>query len=256
MHGHDSARPPRRAASRRRRFGMLAAAALAAVGAALGVSFTADTGFTQVTVSGTSPSKLVFTSQADLPTATQDITFRVSQLEGAVDPTIPTPASFSPVANAAGTVSSKGDIALIDARTSSAQAPYENVQIYLANLKQLQAAYTQFAWPIRLYEGQFDDGGTPNSPTGDHMYWDTTNTLLAASQHLYLTNTGGYLSFRIPTKGNNVLGNIIEVQLGEDATVNPDTDTGDGGSYYTVCTSSCSGGTISPTFYVSVTPSP
>jgi hypothetical protein len=257
MTGHDHSRTGRKPGFFRRRFGILGVFALTVLGAYLGISFTADTGTTSVSVSAGSTSKLVFTQQSDLPT-TQNITFRVSFIKDAVtaNDRTPTAPNWTPVAGTAGAVTTKGDLALIDARSSSAgNATQETVTIYITNLKALQATYSSFAFPIRLYQGQFDDNGTPGTIGDDTMQWATSGTLIESE---YLTNTSGYVSFRIPTAGNDVAGNVVAVQLGQDGTVSPDTTTGDGGAFYTVCTdtvTTCPSGTLDPTFYITVQPS-
>lgn len=253
MQGHDPASATARARRRRRRFALLAASAIAVVAAALGVSFTADTAVNTPTVTALTKSKLVFVQASDIP-STQGFTFRVASQLTPLDPTTPSAPVMTPVAGAAGTVTQKGDIALIDARTSSARATTERVTIYLANLKALQSAYTQFAFPIRLYNGYFNDEGTPTIGGDDSMSWTAgPSDLLSQSQNLYLTNTGGYLSFTLQTQPDNSPGDVVAVQLGEDGSVSPATTTGDGGSFYTVDTSTP--GSLSPTFYISVTTS-
>lgn len=220
----------------RRRFMVMAIVALAALAVALGVSFTADTGTTTVSVTAGTTSSLVYSASATL---TGGLTFKVSAGTTATSP------SWTPVAGSAGSVTSKGDIALIDARTASAGgAANLTVTIYVTNLAALQKTYSSFAWPIRLYSGKFT-AGSPGTTD-----WSSA-AIVANSDTTYLTNTGGFLSFTVPTEGDATQGNLIEVQLGGDTA-------GDGGSFYTTCTDTsgtCSGGSLSPTFFVTAQPS-
>jgi hypothetical protein len=247
-------------ARRRRRFALVAVAGLGALAVALGFSFTADTGTTTVNVTAGSTSKLVFTQTADLPT-TQKLTFRVASIVDVDTGNDRTPAApdWQPVAGSAGSVTTKGDLALIDARAASAGgASNLTVTVYVTNLPALQKAYSSFAFPIRLYQGQFDDNGTSGTIGDDTMSWATSGTLVSASASTYLTGTGGFLSFSLPTEGNDVAGNVVAVQLGEDGTSSPAATTGDGGSFYTVCTDTsgaCSGGSLNPVFFVTAQPS-
>lgn len=247
MEAHDETPSSRRARARRRRLAFVAAAALAVVAAALGISFTADTAVNQATASPLTTAKLVYTPADTLPTG---FAFRVSTITNG-DPTVATPATLTPVAGAAGTVTSKGDIALVDARSSSTgNQGHERITVYLANLKQLQAVYSQFTFPIRVYEGTFN-----HQPSSDGTNWNAGADLLAASANTYLTNTVPFVSFTVPTEANDTLGNVLAIQLAADGDTFPGSTTSDGGSFYTVCTNTattCTGGSLNPQFYISV----
>ena len=255
MKGHETSPRPGRAHVRRRRFGILALATLAAAGAALGISFTADTAVNTASPTALSTASLVYTPTDTLPTG---FTFRVATVTdpgNLGDHTVAVAPTLTPVAGTAGTVTAKGDLAVVDARAASTgNQGHERITIYLTNLKQLQAAYTQFAFPIRVYQGMFDHETLP-SPL-DSTEWDAgSGFLLPASANTYVTNTVPNVSFTVPTLGNAVMGNVLAIQLGEDGTSSPGTTTGDGGSFYTVCTktsTTCAGGSLSPQFYIAV----
>lgn len=220
-------------ARRRRRFLVVSVAALAVLAAALGVSFTADSGSTTVSVSAGTTNPLVFPRGVTLST---DKKFKVS---GSITGTSP---SWSPVAGTSGSVTTKGDLAFIDGRTTSAGgATRLTITVYVTNLPALQKTYGSFAFPVRLY------GGTYNGTT---TVW-TSPTTLASSDTTYLTNTGGFLSFSVDTAASGNAGSAIGVQLGGDVT-------GDGGSFYTVCTDTsdvCTGGSLGPSFFITAQPS-
>lgn len=223
----------RRFRLKRRRFLAVAIVGLAALAVAMGVSFTADTGSTTVTVNAGTTSSLVSTG-----TLSGGLSYKVS---GGTSPTAP---SWTPVAGSAGSVTTKGDLALVDARSSSAGGATQlTITVYVTNLPALQKTYSSFAWPVRLYSGTFNSVGPSTSWTG--------SAIVASSNTTYLTNTGGYVSFTVPTQGDNTLGNVIDVQLGGDTS-------GDGGSFYTVCTDTsgtCTGGSLNPTFFITAQPS-
>jgi hypothetical protein len=221
-----------RFAVRRRRFVLVAIVALAALAVALGISFTADTGTQTTSVTAGTTSPLVFTSSTGMPA---NLTFRIS---GTQTPTLP---SWTPVAGAAGTVTAKGDLALIDGRTASAGgAGNLTISVYATNLAALQKDYSAYALPIRLYSGTFD--GTTTTWTFDN----TNATEVTATKTTYLTNTGGYVHWSVPTGTNTVYA----LQMGEDTTTansSAPSKIGDGGSFYTISTTA---GTLNPTFFI------
>jgi hypothetical protein len=220
----------RRFRLKRRRFLAVAVVGMAALAVAMGVSFTADSGSTTVSVTAGSTSPLVFTG-----TLSGDISkYKVS---GGTSRTAP---NWTPVSGSAGSVTTVGDLAIIDARSASAGgATNLTITIYVTNLPALQKMYSSFAWPIRLYSGKYTATGTVTDWSGA--------AIVASSDTTYLTNTGGYLSFSVPTAADDTLGNIVAVQLGGDGG-------SDGGSFYTVSTTAA-GGSLNPTFFITAQPS-
>jgi hypothetical protein len=215
---------------RRRRFLVVAIAALVAVGAALGVSFTADTGTTDVTITPGTTGSLVYASGATLPTG---FTFKKSGTGTAGAP------AWSPVAGSAGSVTTPGDLAVIDARTASAGgASNLTVTVYVTNLAALQKDYSSFAWPVRIYSGTF-------TAAGPSTVW--SSTYIANTDKSYLTNTGGYLTFTVPTAADATAGNVLGVTIG-------DVGSTSSGSFYTTSTTA-SGGSLSPQFFITAQPS-
>lgn len=225
--------PARMGARRRRRFLIVSIAALAVLAAALGVSFTADSGSSTVSVSAGTTNPLVF---ARGTTLSGGKTFKVG---GNTTGTAP---AWSPVAGTAGSVTTKGDLGFIDGRTTSAGgATRLTITVYVTNLPALQKTYSSFAFPVRLYGGTYD---------GTTTVWTGASTL-ASSDTTYLTNTSGFLSFSVATAASGAAGSAIAVQLGGDTS-------GDGGSFYTVCTDTagtCTGGSLSPSFFITAQPS-
>lgn len=262
----------RRFRTRRRRFLLVATAALAAVAAAMGISFTADTGTSTVTVSAGSSSSLVFTV-ADhalganiLPadgtgtshpviwggtTATSALAYattaHTTSNQSAIDSSVLP--NWSPVAGAAGTVTSAGDLFVIDGRTESAGGSgHITVNVYVTNLADLQKAYSSFAWPVDLYVEDASTvvsgsvtvkGGTGDGTNGGSGGWHmvdathpTGSTMTVAANTFYLTNTGGFLSYYLPTGADR----FYEIAL--DAA----------GSFYTV--NSGTAANLRPTFFV------
>lgn len=245
----------RRFRSRRRRFLLVATAALAAVGIAMGVSFTADTGTASISVSAGTSNPLVFpvAGGASLPSGatwgsgvseTGALKYgtkaETTTIDASANHDVFLPA-WSPVAGAAGSIPSAsgtpgtnylgpGDLFVIDGRTASAGgANYITVNVYITNLSDMQSAYSSFAWPIDLYYTTAStiltaswNPVTPGNPT---------NATITAS-NFFLTNTGGYLSYYLPTGANL----FYEVAM----------DTG--GSYFTVNTGTPSD--LGPNFFV------
>lgn len=259
----------RRFRSRRRRFLLVSTAALAAVGIAMGVSFTANTGTASISVTPGTSSTLVYpvASSASLPStagdvitwgggsATAALKFGTKAANQAVDSAAASlflPA-WSPVAGAAGTVPTAsgtpgtnylgpGDLFVIDGRTASAGgANYITINIYITNLSNMQAAYSSFAWPIDLYVQHGTTITTANWNVVDSTHpsaGQTTSgqTVNFTANSFFLTNTGGYLSYYLPT------GADLFYEIAMDA----------GGSYFTVNTGTPSN--LGPSFFVTAQP--
>lgn len=235
--------------TRRRRFLLASIAALTVVGVALGVSFTADTGVASPSVTAGSTSALVFPVKANgrLPLAIDslkhttgaskitvndngtpsDASDDFSQLDATPD--LPT---WSPVAGAAGTISSTGagDLFVIDGRSASAGgAAKVIINIYITNLAAIQPNYSSYAWPIRVYQAN----GASVLTSGAWTPVSIVNGFAFNAADFYLTNTGGFLSYSLPTDSNRYY--LITMD--------------DGGSFYCVGTDQTAPESLTPEFY-------
>jgi len=204
--------------ARRRRFLMVSIAGLAVLAASLGVSFAGDTGTTSLAVSGGS-SNFVFpvANGNALPAAvtslkyTSAVNTTTHTITTAVTPT------WAPIAGSAGSVTTAGDLGLIDA-TTVANAIILN--LYITNLAALQQDYSSYSLPINVYS---------STCPSNVCTWAQDSTVLA-SPPTYLTNSAGVVTLKLPT------GKYYDIAM----------DTG--GAFYTISTTA-SGGALSPSFY-------
>lgn len=206
---------------RRKRFLALGVAGLAVLGVSLGVSFAGDTGTTTLSVSGGS-SSFVFPVANDntVPAAVTSLKYTpASGIDEAHVFTAAVTPSWQPVAGSAGSVTTAGDLALIDA-TTVANAVVLNM--YVTNLAALQQDYSSYALPINVYSSTCSS--SPCSWAAD------TSVIPAANAPLYLTNSAGVVTLKLPT------GKYYSIAM----------DTG--GAFYTISTTA-SGGALSPSFY-------
>lgn len=226
MNGFPAAPRAGRLSARRRRFLAVSLAVLAVVGVALGVSFAADTGTTSVTVTAGTTSSLIFpldASAGDTVPAAVTVTKNNTQATSGTTSANVVP-SWSPVAGAAGSVATAGDLAVVDGRSASAGGAANVVlTIYLTNLANLQAAYSSFAFPVRVYES------TNPTATGN---W----SVVSSTAGVYLTNTTGFLSVSLPTAANKYY--LVAMDTG--------------GSFYTVSTTVAAN--LNPSFYFTTQP--
>lgn len=96
------------------------------------------------------------------------------------------------VAGQAGSISTSGDIAIVDATDIS--TAYLIVTVFITNMKPLALTYNSYCLPIRIYSADTFSGGAiawSASPVVDSNSVDTANT--------YLTNTQGFESFKLAT---------------------------------------------------------
>ena len=204
---------------RQRRFLLVGVAGLAVLAAAMGVSFLDNSGTTSAAVTG-GTATLVYpvANSNSVPSAVTSLKYtgtggiNVSHVfTGAVLP------SWSPTALSAGSVTTAGDLVLIDATTVTTGV---NLSVYITNLAGLQQDYNSFALPVNVYSSTCASGCT----------WSQASTVVA-SPPTYLTATGGFLTFNLPT------GKYYDIAI----------DTG--GSFY--CTSTSTSGTaaLAPSFY-------
>lgn len=129
-------------AKTRKRFLVASLAVLLVVGAGLGVSFLGSTGATTLTINGNtnaSASNFVYTSGSSTAPPEQLVESTTTTFQ---------PASWSPVAGSAGSVTTAGDLAFFDA---SAVSDGMDVSAYITNLSALQSDYSSFALPVQVW---------------------------------------------------------------------------------------------------------
>ncbi|HKI93541.1 MAG TPA: hypothetical protein VJ986_14660 [Gaiellaceae bacterium] len=267
-----------RSRSRRKRFLLVGTAALAAIGVAMGVSFLDSSGTASLAISGTS-STLVYplsyvndSSTTALPTTNPLTTTAFSgqstltgcgtgalnsdsSTSGYTTCTSPTNTinnnaiknpSWSPVAGSAGTVTTAGDLALVDATSAS---NYVTVNMYLTNLSALAIDYSSFAFPINVYKTTCDADGNCSAWT----------EALTTPYYTYMTDTSGALTFNLAA-GANTYYDIVMEGTNHTASAPANAPTGSpipvsiGGSFYTTQTS-LNPGSLSPSFYFTATSS-
>ena len=211
---------------RRRRFLMLGVATLAVLGTILGISFTADTGTTSVSVSsGSGAGKLVYTvgpaaSGNTMPSALNSSTLKRGTTVGSGTTSANQLPTWSAAPGVAGSVSTAGDLAVIDGTTTSAGgAATVQLTIYITNLGALGADYTSWAFPLEVW-----------STTNGGSTWS-----LVSNTSQFITHTLGFLSFSLPTGASTYYDVVMNT----------------GGSFYTVSTTA---GDLSPDFYFTAQP--
>jgi len=221
-------------ASTRKRFLVVSIAALTILGTSLGVSFTADTGVTQITAATTGGAlPLVrmptWGTSGGLPaaiTGSGTAGWKYGTAGTGVQPSIPTaPVWPTVVAGQPGSVTSSGDIAVIDATDTS--STYLLITIYVTNMKALSLTYNSYSLPIRVYAATAFGSGSVTwgaSPATDSNGVNTAST--------YLTNTQGYETFKLATG----VGKYYAVTLDS------------GGSFYPYQTGAV-GAATTPAFY-------
>jgi hypothetical protein len=184
----------------RRKFLVVSLTALTILGASMGISFTADTGVTQITAANTGGAlPLVWSASygapGGLPTAVTGAATAGWKYgtAGTGAQSVPTAPGWPVVvAGQAGSVSSSGDLAVIDATDIS--ATYLIVTIYITNMRPLALTYNSYSLPIRIYSASaFSSGAITwnSSAVVDNNGINIANT--------YLTNTQGFESFKLPT---------------------------------------------------------
>lgn len=202
----------------RKRFLAISVAGLAVLAASLGVSFAGDSGTASLTVSGGS-SNFVYpvSSGAALPSAVT--TLKYTSAVNTTSHTITTAVSpsWTPIAGSAGSVTTPGDLGLIDATTVGTAIV---LNVYITNLAALQQDYSSYSLPINVYSSTC----ASNSCT-----WAQDSTVLASAP-TYITNSAGVITLSLPT------GKYYDVTLDS------------GGAFYTISTTA-SGGALSPSFY-------
>jgi hypothetical protein len=206
---------------RKRRFLLITIPGLAVVAVAMGVSFLGNTGTTSASVSSAS-ANFVFpvANTNSLPAGVDKLKYTTSVTSHTIGTAV-TP-SWAPVAQSAGSVTTAGDLALIDGTIASNGV---TVSLYVTNLAGLQQDYSSMALPVNVYE----------SPcTAGSCTW--TQSSVVANPPTYLTATSGFLTFNLPA------GKYYDITI--DA----------GGSLYCTSTSTANGATLSPSYYFTAQP--
>jgi hypothetical protein len=264
-----------RSRSRRKRFLITGTAALAVIGAAMGVSFLDSSGTAALNISSTN-STLVYPltgASAPLPlgtgaSATVSGPLTTTAFSGKSTPsggncgtvtenpdssstatcnatptnntvTAKNP-SWSPVAGSAGTVTTAGDLAIVDATSAT---NYVTVNVYVSNLTQLAVNYGSFAFPVNVYSTTCPGSGSCNA-------WQ--EALTVSPYYTYLTDTSGVLTFNlakgkyydIVMEGTNHTASLSGSPSGGNI------PSGVGGAFFTNQTDTTNG-SLSPSFYFS-----
>lgn len=218
--------------SRKKRFLVVGIAALAVLGAAMGVSFLDNSGATSLTISA-APSTLVypigsgagqalpantaapltttaFSGKATLAGCTGIATVNYSGAGSATNGytcsagpsgssvTGVTP-SWSPVAGSAGAVTTAGDIAIVDATSAT---NYVTVSTYITNLASLLIDYSSFALPINVYQ--------TNCTATSCSDWTPAAAVSQTTFGSYLTDTQGQLTFTLPAAAGRYYDIVME----------------------------------------------
>ncbi len=182
-------------AQTRKRFLVLSVLALTVLGTSLGVSFTADTGVTQVTTASTGGALPLiwsanYATPGSLPVAVTLAGWKYGTGTSSRQSTSPVWPTV--VAGQAGSVTTAGDIATIDATDTS--ATYLLITIYITNMRPLALTYNSYSLPLRVY--------APTSFGSGAIVWDANPATDANSintANTYLTNTQGYETFKLAT---------------------------------------------------------
>ena len=184
----------------RKRFLVLSSAVLMVLGTSMGISFTADTGVTQITTASTGGSlPLVWSATygvaGGLPTAVTGVGtagWKYGTTGTGLQSVSTAPVWPTVVAGQAGSVSTAGDIATIDATDTTAN--YLLITIYITNMRPMALTYNSYSLPFRIYGSTAFSAGAITwsaSPISDANGINTANT--------YITNTSGYETFKLAT---------------------------------------------------------
>lgn len=215
--------------SRQRRFLLVTIPGLAVLAIAMGVSFLGNTGTTSASVSAAS-SNFIFPVAATnhLPSAVNALQWTPSSDISSTTINTAVVPSWAPTAQSAGSVTTPGDLALIDATIASNGV---TVSLYVTNLAGLQQDYSSLALPVNIYRSACTSGSCT---------WTQASGVIA-SPPTYLTATSGFLTFNLPAS----VGGIPQYY---DITIDA------GGSFYCTSTSSSGTATLSPSYYFTAQP--
>ena len=176
-------------------------------------SFLGNTGTTSAAVTASSASSSVYqiASGATIPTAVTNLEYTPStNIASGVISTAKLP-SWSPAANSAGSVTTAGDVTLIDATGANNGV---EANLYVTNMADLQNDYSSWVLPVTVYQGTCS----------------TTCTWTSYIASNYVTSTTGNLNFNLPK------GFYYDIVVPK------------GGSYY--CISTTNTADLAPQFYV------
>ncbi len=218
----------------RRRFLIVSVAALTVLGTSLGISFTADTGVTQVTAASTGGAlpliwSPTYGTAGGLPVAVTGVGTAGWKYgtTGTGTQSVPTaPVWPTVVAGQSGSVTTAGDIATIDATDTSSN--FLLLTVYVTNMKPMSLTYNSYSLPVRIYAATGFAAGSitwASTPATDSNSINIANT--------YLTNTQGYETFKLATGA----GKYYAVTLDS------------GGSFYPYQTGAA-GAATTPAFYI------
>ena len=207
----------------RKRFLVVSITLFALLGASLGVSFTADTGVTQIATAATGANRPLvlpptYTVAGGLPVGITGDTVTTTGANGwrygtgtSAKTSVPgSPVWPTVVAGQAGSVATSGDIAMIDATDTTAN--FLLITIYITNMKALSLTYNSYALPIRVYAPVLSGTDYPTAASvgvtgfanggviwGSSAATDANGTNTGNS---YLTNTQGFQTFKLRTGVN------------------------------------------------------
>jgi hypothetical protein len=252
-----------RSRSRRRRVLVLATAALAVTAVAMGVSFLDQSGAAALTISSGGSGNLVYPlggTSKTLPVGdgSDPLTYAkysgtagsatvagcttlgscnttTAKATGSTLASVTSP-SWSPVANSPGDVTTAGDIAVVDATQVSSSASVV-VNMYVTNLAALSKDYSSYAFPINVY--------STTCPSGTCGPWSATDAGVVTQSPFasFLTDTSGVISFSLPG------GKYYDITM-ESASQGANV----GGSFYCISTSTTGGASLSPSFFITASP--
>lgn len=234
----------------RRRFLVLAVPGLAITLAITSISYLASSGAVTTTVvksstsfiypvvtGGTVPAALVSGLEHTTGiTTTVSSTTHTSKITAAVNP------SWNPTTDSAGSVTTAGDLAIVDGSVAPVGGGLV-VSMYVTNLAALQADYSSFDFPVKVYEKSCATGG-PTALVPPYLYCATAATswtLVTSTKEVktaYLTSTTGFDTFNLTS------GYLYDITITT------------GGSYY--CTTAVSppptGHALAPDYYFTAQP--
>jgi hypothetical protein len=226
-----------RLGSRRRRFLIVAIAALAVLGAAMGVSFLGETGTQSLSVNAAAGSGNFVYQAASSGALGPNFTGTPGTLPGGSTWTATAGPGSTPGINTvqaptwvaalgAGSVTTKGEMVILDATATGGNATLPDtshqllVTVFVSNLVQFAADYSSYALPINVSEST---NGTSWASAGADA---TPNTG-------FITNLGGQVTFTLAP------GKLYDIWMPT------------GGSWFNVSTSNSGGHALAPSFFFS-----
>lgn len=212
-----------------KRFLMLALPGLAVVLAGVGVGFLASSGTVTAPITASSAnSTYVYPVSATtvFPTRLGTASLKYSAtLKTTHKLTTVTQPSWVPAQGGAGSVTTAGDLAVINASATTIQ-----LSVFLLNLAKLGHDYSSYAFPIHVWKATLT--GTPSATAAS---WTTGNTLSPKISSQYMTSTSGYLTFKLAA------GFYYDVTMTT------------GGAFFCQTTSTTTGA-LAPSFYFAAQP--